>query len=270
MLLLGFFKGYRVTVEEGGGEGGQEIDIGPRWMFLGDSQTAGRASGTAISHPSAFCRIWQTKFTSGTPVNPYDNMGDNEANIPFVNGFSGRSLIGTSAVYAETNYRLSASMVWVQESGNQNYPSQVTTSAFANTYKNFWREVHQNTSAAIKMYETAFSFGRENDNFRNWDAYNTTMLSANAELESEGINIVVVHTDLAIKLLQDDLTASAVWYTSAHPTDAYHYNETGNLMVALAGYKALNYIVTSADLVDIVEVSDSNKLACLQIYEALP
>lgn len=265
MLLLGFFKGYRVTVVEDGGDDGDQVDIGAKWMFLGDSQTAGRASGTAISHPSAFCRIWQTKFTSGFPVNPYDNLG----NDPFVDGFSGRSLIGTSGVYAESSYKMSATMVWTQESGNQNYPSQVTSAAFATTYKDFWRTVHQNTPSAVKVYETAFSFGRENDDYRNWNGHNTAMLSANVELASEGIEITVVHTDLAVKLLQDILTASAVWYTSGHG-DAHHYNETGNLMVALAGYKALNYTITSADLVDIVEVSDSNKIECLQIYEVLP
>lgn len=266
MVLLGFFKGYRVTIDEGGGgEEGGPVDLGPKWMFLGDSQTLGRATGTCLSHPTAFCRIWQTKYTSGTPVNPYTNLGTD----PFLDGESGRSLLNTSGVYAQSSYRLSATMVWAQESGNQNWAGQLTSAEFSNTYKTFWRGVHQNTSAAVKLYETAFSFGRENDSFRNWGSYNTALLSANTELALEGINIRVIHTDLAIKQLQDMLTASAVWYQSGHG-DAYHYNETGNLMVALAGYKALDYTITSADLADVVEVSNSNKLACLQVYAGLP
>lgn len=245
MIVLGVFRSAPAA-----------LDPGLKWMFLGDSQTAGRATGTTESHRTAFDRIWDTKYPS------------NSATL-YQNGVSGRDLPSTVTHYNGRPERLDRTMVWVQESGNQNFTGQDTAAAFKTTLMDFWRSVNTNTPSALKIYETAFSFGREAEAFRNWDTYNTALREAKTELASEGITLRIIETDEAIKDLQALLTPGDVWF-QAGDANEYHYKGLGNLMVAMAGFKAMNISLTLADLADIAEVNDTNKNHCLTVYGGLP
>ena len=247
------------------------IDPGANWVFLGDSQTLGRASGPATSHASAICQIWQTMRANGRlsigPATPYSGFPTN----PFRDGLSGRSLADTIAAYEDPEndaVRAAATMIWIQESGNQNWAGQTTAAAFKATYKANWQARHAERPTAVKVNETAFSFGREGEAFRNWDPYNVAMLEANTELAAEGINIIVVDTDAGVKALQAILTPGDVWYQSGHP-DAYHYNELGNTLVAVLGLKALGITCILSDLADISGVSDTNKQHAIDVADSL-
>lgn len=199
------------------------------------------------------------------PAAPYTGFPTN----PYRDGESGRSLPGTIAVYdALTTERTGATMVWVQESGNQNFAGQATAADFKATYLAFWRSVHATTPSAVKVYETAFSFGREATQYRNWDSYNEAKAEADAELALEGITIVTVKTDAGVKALQTILTPGDVWYQSGH-NDAFHYNELGNTLVALLGLKALGISCILSDLADITGVSDTNKQHAIDVAETV-
>lgn len=243
------------------------LDPGLNWVFLGDSQTAGRDTGEATSHVTAFCWIWQTMRANGRlstgPALPYNGLPSD----PYQNGFSGRSLPGTIAVYdALTTERTGATMVWVQESGNQNFAGQATAEDFKATYLAFWRSVHATTPSAKKVYETAFSFGREATQYRNWDSYNVAKAEADAELALEGIDIITVETDAGVKALQAILTPADVWF-QAGDANEYHYTKIGNTLVAVLGLKAMGISCILSDLADITGVSDTNKQHIIDVAE---
>lgn len=199
------------------------------------------------------------KVTTG-PATPYSGLPTN----PFVNGISGRDLPTTIAYLADPareSVRLNATMIWVQESGNQAFDGQRTPAEFKATYLAFWRWIHSINPTAKKFYETAFSFGREvpnNTNGRDWYLWNLALLEANAELLLEGIFVYVVPTDAAVKALQIILSPGEVWYQTGHD-DAYHYNEVGNTLIAVLGIKIMGITCVLADLAGITGVSDTNK-----------
>lgn len=239
------------------------VDPGQNPVFLGDSQTLGRAYGEAISHASAWCWIWQNMRAANRiaigPATPYATFPTN----PYRNGESGRSLANTIAAYAVSELatvRANATMVWVQESGNQNWDGQRTPAEFIATYLAFWRWIHSINPLAQKFYESAFSFGREvtnNTNGRDWNLWNLALIEANATLALEGIIVHLVPTDAAVKALQIILTPAAVWYQDGD--DAYHYTPVGNTLVAVLGIKKMGITCIPADLAGISGVTDTEK-----------
>lgn len=240
------------------------LDVGDKWMFLGDSQTSGRATGTTTGHAHAFCRIWETKFPSTGPDTPYTSGFGTD---PHVNGVSGRRLAVTAEYYDGRAERLTNTWLHVQESGSQG-DGQDTAENFKATYLAFWRQAALNTPNAIFTYESAFSFGREDEPGRNWDDWNVAMREANTELALEGTTVHVVETDAAIKALQTELTPGDVWFQEGEANE-YHYEGLGNLMDAVMIFKTLGHTLTMADLADIAEISDAWKQITLDVAEAL-
>lgn len=236
------------------------LDPGLLWGFWGDSQTAGRwTPGTNTeNHSLAFKAIWDNKYP-GNSVAVYSN------------GVSGRDLPTTITHYNGRDERLNRTMVWVQESGNINFTGQSTTAAFKTTFKDFWRSVNTNTPSAIKLYETAFSFGREAEGFpRNWTDWNTALREAVTELAGEGITVHIIETDAAIKALQLLTAATEVWFEANHPsTNEYHYRGLGNAMVAVAGFDALNIPLVLADLSGLNDVSAAEAQLLLDVKAGL-
>lgn len=248
---------------------GQAVDPGTLWMFFGDSQTAGRwTSGTnTVNHGAAFKAIWDNKYPGNT-VTVYSN------------GVSGRDLPTTITAYNDrttgTPNKSTATMVWVQESGNINFTGQSTTAAFKTTFKDFWRTVNTNTPNAVKLYETAFSFGRgpapivpAEDN-RDWTDWNTALREAVTELAGEGITVRIIETDAAIKALQQLTPATEVWFERGHASgNEFHYRGLGNAMVAVAGFDALNISLTLADLSGLNDVSNAEAQLLLDVKAGL-
>lgn len=206
------------------------IVIPTRWGFYGDSQTGGRATETptAVNHQTAFRNIW-------------DGSGLTAPLSTIQNGVSGRSLAGTRAEYEGNTY---ASTPWlhVQESGDQNEDGQRTASEFGATFQSFMEKLRTDHPSALITYETAFSFGREAESYRNWTNYNTEMLARVATLQAAGNTVHVVDTDKYIKLLQSasGVTPADVWYQNGD-SNAYHFTGVGNFCIACAMFKTLGY-----------------------------
>lgn len=208
------------------------ITLPSRWLFLGDSQTGGRASET----PSA-----------ESPIIAFNNIWDENGLTPSsttqtVNGIGGRSLQGTADYYDTVSI---ASTPWVhtQESGGQD-EGQTTPSEFGDTFQAYIEKIYLDWPDAIVSYETAFSFGREAESGRNWGPYNEELISRIALLESNGQPVILVDTDTYIKLLQAELTPADVWYQSGE-ANAYHYRGLGNFMIAMLMLRELGHDVTS-------------------------
>lgn len=244
------------------------VDVRNRWMFLGDSQTGGRDVGAVKSHVEALAMIWQTKYPNKGPVNPYNGLPTN----PYRDGVSGRSLAGAIAQYNSRPERLTATWVHIQESGNQlgDGGSQDTPAKFKALVKAHAIQAEANSPGVVQTFETAFSFGRERDAGRNWNAYNGALREAKAELQAEnGINLRIVETDRDIKLLQAAITPAAVWFQAGEANE-YHYRGPGNLMIALSMLKALGETVTMSDLSGITETTEAVKQACLDVIGVNP
>lgn len=244
------------------------VDVRNRWMFLGDSQTGGRDVGRLKSPIEAITWIWQAKNPGKGPVNPYNGLPTN----PYRDGVSGRSLAGSIAMYNSRPERMAATWVHFQESGNQlgDGGSQDTPAKFKARVKANAIQAEANSAGVIQTFETAFSFGREGEAGRNWDAYNDALREAKTELLAEnGINLRIVETDRDIKLLQAALTPAVVWFQTGEANE-YHYRGPGNLMIALSMLKALGETVTLADLSGITETTEAVKQACLDVIGANP
>lgn len=243
----------------------QARELGAAWMFLGDSQTDGRATGATRSPVEAFCRIWQTKYPSTGPTTPFTNLPSN----PYKNGVSGRSLAESKTHYDGRAERTNRTWVHFQESGNQNLAGQATATAYGDTFDGFVTAIRANTASAVISTETAFSFGREAEAFRNWDTYNTELRARVATWAASSVIIPIAEVDRDIKLLGTSIGAANVWFQSGEVNE-FHYRPAGNLMVALSKFKSLGYTITLADLADIptTEVSAAWQQACLDVYNA--
>lgn len=227
------------------------------WGFYGDSQTDGREPEvSAHSPPEAFQNIWeQSGFASPTSV--------------IRDGQSGQSLANHRLRYQGDSF---AGVPWihVQESGNQNLTGQTTASEFGDTWEAFMREVYADHSTALISYETAYSFGREAEAFRDWTSYNVELRHRAAKLRGEGIKIYIVETDAYIQELEAQVGYAAI----EEPSNPYHYNALGNFMVALAMFKAYQYDVNTLDfstvIVDSNPTTDANlKAICVNIINTL-
>jgi hypothetical protein len=247
------------------------VDPGALWWFVGDSQTDGRDTGVTKSHAEPFCEIWQrtAALDSVGPAAPYTGLGSLSSSSPLKNGESGRTLSQSRAYYdAKTTgnvHKTNVTFLWIQESGNQagDGGSQDTPAKYKALIKAWAIAAKANSASVVIIIETSFSFGREGEAGRNWNAYNDAFWEAVAELESEEeITVYVVDTDSIIKRLQTAIGASAVWFQS-NESNAYHYKGPGNLAIALGGFHALGYDIEALDLSGITTVSTENKAECI-------
>jgi hypothetical protein len=228
---------------------------GAKWMFIGDSQTAGRATGETKSHHSAFATIWNANFSPAVT----DTFSD---------GQSGGYLIEHMDRYDSERRRTDRTWVHFQESGGQTSSSrntgQATAADFGATWESFVRMIKAQSPAAVISTETAFSFGRESEAGRNWNPYNVALREKLAALAKEGIQVKLAEVDRNIKDLGAAVGAGNVWFQS-NETDAYHYKNLGNLMVALSIFDAFGYDVNKLDMSKITTVAADQKTKCLEI-----
>lgn len=243
----------------------QPMALGDKWGSWGDSHNFGYGSGTCLTPYHALARIAQTKGIAGIPTNPYTNIRTSDV---YQDGLSGRSLQGTLDEYNGQGERTDRTLVLFQESGGQNNAGQTTASAFGDTWDDFIDAILANTPNATIVYETAFSFGREAEDFRDWDPYNTE-LRARVAARNLPNQIALAETDRDIKLLQAEIGAGNTWLQS-NESNPYHFKSPGNLMIALSIFKALRYSIVLADLADIGTgvVSSDWQQVCLDIYNA--
>lgn len=228
-----------------------KANVGLLWMFLGDSQTAGRASGEVLSHVTAFRAIWDKSFPS---------QANEEVHI---GGEGGRVLSGTASYYGGQSARTNRTWVHFQESGGQG-EGQTTAAAFGTTWEAFVRKIKAESPNALITTETAFSFGREREADRNWDPYNTVLRQKVDALAKEGIRVRVAEVDRNIKALDAAVGARNVWF-QADEENLYHYKGLGNLMVALSIFDALGHDVKTLDLSGITSVPAADKARCVDI-----
>jgi hypothetical protein len=227
-------------------------NLGLVWMFLGDSQTGGRATGEVVSHATAFQAIWTKTFPAQASVSVH------------ANGVSGRYLSGTASYYAGRSDRGTRTWVHFQESGGQDGDGQRTAAEFGTTWEAFVRRVKSESPNAVISTETAFNFGREDEPNRNWDAYNTVLREKVAALARDGIKVYVAEVDRNVKALDAAIGARNVWF-QGDETNAYHYKGAGNLLVALSIFDALGYDVSTLDLSGITSVTADHKAKCLEV-----
>jgi hypothetical protein len=226
------------------------VDIGNAFMFLGDSQTGGYGSGSTINPPTAFRAIWDE--TQTPPSSQH------------VNGEGGRSLVQTNAYYTLRGDKGTRTMVYFQESGGQEEPGQETAGEFGDTFDDFIAEIISNTPTAVIVTETAFSFGREEEDWRDWTTYNTEQAARVATWGGLGTTIYVSQVNRNILRLQEILTPGEVWFQLGEGND-FHYKDAGNLMVALSMFDALGYDMDDLDLSGITVPTSTQINACLQV-----
>lgn len=229
-----------------------KANLGRQWMFLGDSQTGGRASGEVASPVTAFRAIWDRSFPA---------EADADAHI---NGESGRILSATASHYAGRSDRGTRTWLHFQESGGQAGSGQNTAAEFGAAWEAFVRRIKQDSPRALISTETAFSFGREGEAGRNWDPYNVVLRQRLAALAKDGIQVRLAEVDRNIKALGAAVGARQVWF-QADESNRYHYKGLGNLMVALSLFAALGCDVQSLDLSGITSISAADKARCVEI-----
>lgn len=247
LLLVSLF-----AIAAAAGPGPGKAALGLRWMFLGDSQTGGRARDEVTSHVTAFQAIWDRSFPA---------QANAEAHI---NGESGRFLSATASHYAGRSDRGARTWVHFQESGGQSGSGQKTAAEFGATWEAFVRRIKAESPHALISTETAFSFGREGEAGRNWDSYNIVLRQKLDALAKEGIEVRLAEVDRNIKALNAAVGARNVWF-QADESNRYHYKGLGNLMVALSIFDALGYDVKALDLSGVTSVTAADKAKCVEI-----
>lgn len=196
-----------------------------RWY--GDSESGGREPEPTAVNPSTIFRIIAEDSGIWVPTD-YD-----------VDGASGRSLAGSFAAY-QADTIPGNPMIWMQESGNQNLDGQRTASEFGATFQAAWEAIHTDWPLSLKLYETANSFRREAEAWRNWDPYNEELLSRIATLAGMGIDIRLLDVDARIKALVTELTYDVVCFPDGH-ANQFHFQGIGNFMIALEGFRAIGH-----------------------------
>ena len=237
------------------------IAPGTSWLFLGDSQTAGRTVNepAAHSHGIAFQNIWNQTFISEQP----DSVR--------TSGVGGRVLQKTHEKYLDMNF---GTETWVhfQESGLQN-STQDTIVEYINEFEAMVRSIAQESPSAIISTETAYSF-EEIVAERNWTDHNIAMRQSITGLANEGITVYLSEVDRNIKELisrkraelGEKLGQEAVW-GDTNNTIGRHYTGLGNVMIALSIYDALGYDLSILDfsLIPEQQVSNADILLCIDI-----
>lgn len=218
--------------------------------FFGDSHTAGRSGGAVSNSPAnAFLALWDKNIGGSRPSSVIDGTG-------------GCSLSDSRDRYMNRENRSQASYFHFQESGNQNWPGQTTAAEFKVTFKDLMRLLSTESPQALLSYETAYSFQREHQDFRNWTDWNTVLFEAVDELKTEGIGVYLCDSDRAIKAY-----VARLGFSSVITDDGGHFRENGNLLIALCMYKTLGADVSNFDLSDIPEeeVSRAHKDLAVEI-----
>ena len=239
------------------------LELGNNWIFLGDSETVGRANEIATkSQVDAFENIWNQTFSTPPTV--------------YVDGIGGRKLQGTFDEYGSIINRGNATLVHFQESGSQD-STQDTPEKFTAVFEEMVRAIVADSPFAVISVETAYSFEVESSTNRYWLHHNALMREKVAELKAEGINVYIAEVDRNIQELINqkriDLGTDAgqqiVW-GDTNNSIARHYTGLGNLMVALSIYDALGYDVNQLDLTGIPssEISASDKQLCINIINS--
>ncbi|MBT4792611.1 MAG: SGNH/GDSL hydrolase family protein [Halobacteriovoraceae bacterium] len=227
-------------------------DLGQNWMFLGDSQTAGRANQNPSvgSHAIAFETLYASDQINARVL-----------------GVGGRHLAGHQTAYDQASSLAGLTWVHFQESGNQNKADQRTVTEYITTFENFVRGIHAKSPSAIISTETAFSFGREEQSYRNWDTYNIALKEKIVELASDGIIVYLSSVDEMIKLADAEFSPENIWFQSGQE-NAYHYTGLGNFIVALSLYQALGFNLTELDLdlIPTTDISSNDKLRALNLF----
>lgn len=226
-----------------------KINVGINWLFLGDSQTIGRArEKNAKSHALVVKNIWEDTF--GVRVNQIKN------------GESGRTLEGTMDAYKNISSPDKITWIHLQESGNQlsGGGAQDTPEKYAELLERLLRLIHKNSSDAIITVETAYSFEAESKKGRDWTKYNSKLLEIVQKLKSEGILVHIVNVDENIKKLISikrnvmgyQAGQESVWGDRQNKIGR-HYTGLGNFMVALSILDTLGIDLPSLDLTSISE-----------------
>lgn len=226
-------------------------DVGTVWGMWGDSQTDGRAYGfTCVSSPDCIKAIF----------NPAASL--------YKDGDGGMPLSNSATNYEAYAGKAGLSWVHIQESGDQNEAGQQTTADFKTTFHNLMTNVRTDSLNAVISYETAYSFGREAEAYRNWDSYNVALREEVGVLATEGITIVVADVDATIKSLVTALGAREVWYQTDE-ANPYHYKAVGNLMVAVTVLGSLGYDVDTLNMSGITDITAGYKAAVLAAYHTV-
>lgn len=252
------------------------IELPAYWGFYGDSHTAGRGDIPSSRSPSVVFRaIWDASgFDSPASVR--------------VDGVGGRVLERTRLAFEGDSF---ADTPWIhaQESGDQDNDGQRTPTEFGDTFEYFWRAVDERYPGSIKTYETAHSFRRLDEQWRDWQttlnwqdwgylsreeaiSYNAEMLRRIAILAEDDILVIPVYTAEYIDALIARIPGG---YPGIEDADAYHYNGVGNFMIALAKFKALGYDVNQLDFNAVAIHSDpatdaAYKNLCVVIINSVP
>ncbi|MBV1870441.1 MAG: SGNH/GDSL hydrolase family protein [Gammaproteobacteria bacterium] len=244
-------------------ENNPAVELGNNWIFLGDSETAGRANEvTTKSQVDAFKNIWNQSFS--TPPSVY------------VDGISGRKLQETFAEYRSITYRGNATLVHFQESGSQD-STQDTPEKYTAVFENMVRAIVADSPFAVISVETAYSFEVDSSTNRYWVHHNAQMRKKVAELKAEGITVYIAEVDRNIQELISqkrieigtDAGQQIVW-GDTNNSISRHYTGLGNLMVALSIYDALGYDVNQLDLTGIPssEINTRDKQLCINIINS--
>ncbi len=185
--------------------------LGTQWIALGDSETAGRATGSVTSPMIAFEAIYNATGSLGASP------------TVSINGVGGRPLRQTAYAYhGGTNDQCTASTgdddtstglasregaTWVhfQESGDQDHCGERTRKEFGDTFEALVRRIHTDSPNAVISTETAYSFEREATNYRDWTTYNDELKARVGKLAADGIVVRVADVDANVKRLVSQL-----------------------------------------------------------------
>lgn len=228
------------------------VDVGEDWLFGGDSQT----DDAAADSPR-----WIDMVAPVTSPTSYINVGQSASELYYLIG----RYEGSTGI---------ADLTWVhfQESGGQGSSTQDTVEEFGDVFDDMVQSILDNSPDAIISYETAFSFGREDETGRDWGPYNTELRSRIEDWATAGTTIYLAETDANIKALQTAIgSPDDVWCQAGTGCD-YHYRDLGNLMVAFSVWAALGYtrsemVLTDSEITDLV---DSEVEAALNVAFGAP
>ncbi len=224
--------------------------LGDTWLFLGDSQTAGRATEPSVASSAiAFENIYRATFSERDPYAQ-------------ISGVGGCTLLESAGRYGDYSNKADLSLIHFQESGGQLKTGQRTPEQYVSVLRSFITEIQSASAQAVISVETAYSFQREAETGRDWTEYNRALNEHVETLKSQGVSIVLSDVDTNIKAL-----VAQTSFNTVIMSDGGHYRGVGNLMVALSLADALGYSVEQLNLNHIPdnEVSEMHKNICLNI-----
>lgn len=238
------------------------VALGTDWLFLGDSETSGRANeASAVSQVDAFENIWNQTHASSI--------------VADTNGVGGRQIASTHAAYLGETSIGSVTFINFQDSGGQDATIDEPAEYVA-LLEDFIDDVQVNSPNAVLTIETAYSFEEASDSGRYWPLHNDAMRTSINAYRGGGMEIYIAEVDRNITELvvqkRAQLGATAGQEAVFGDTGMVlgnHFTGLGNLMVALSIFEALNYDLTTLDLSAIPdgEISASDKALCISIIQ---